>query len=214
MLFGEKYGEEVRWEMPEPTVFVVDDDESVRKMLRWLIESVNLQVEEYTSADDFLASYKPNQVGCIILDVRMPGMSGIELQQKLFQGNSQLPVILLTGHGDVQMAVSAMKNGAFDFVEKPFNNQNLLDIVQKGIAESLRIKDSHMEHKKREARLSSLTTRERQVFDLIVAGQTNKSVARHLDISQKTVEVHRSKVMAKLVAKSLSDLINISKGNV
>ena len=105
--------------MSEPTVFLVDDDEAVRKMLRWLIESVNLQVEEYASADEFLASYQPNQVGCILLDVRMPGMSGPDLQKQLSQGNSELAVIILTGHGDVPMAVTAMKNGAFDFVEKP-----------------------------------------------------------------------------------------------
>ena len=200
--------------MSEPTVFVVDDDEAVRKMLRWLMESVNLQVEEYASADDFLASYQPNQVGCILLDVRMPGMSGPDLQKQLSQGNSALEVIILTGHGDVPMAVSAMKNGAFDFVEKPFNNQKLLDIVQKGITESVRIRDTRAKHEKREARLSTLSTRERQVYDLVVAGNTNKSVARHLGITQKTVEVHRSKMMAKLKAHSLSDLINISQGDV
>ena len=141
----------------------------------------------------------------------MPGMSGIELQQKLFQGNSQLPVILLTGHGDVQMAVGALKNGAFDFVEKPFNNQDLLDIVQKAITESEGIGDKRAEDKKRETMLSTLTSRERQVFDLVVAGKTNKSVAQHLDITQKTVEVHRSTMMLKLEARSLSDLISISK---
>ena len=200
--------------MSEPTVFVVDDDEAVRKMLRWLMESVNLQVEEYTSADDFLASYQPNQVGCILLDVRMPGMSGPDLQKQLSQGNSELAVIILTGHGDVPMAVSAMKNGAFDFVEKPFNNQKLLDIVQKGITESVRIRDNRSDQKKHEVKLSVLTARERQVFDLVVAGKTNKSVSQHLDITQKTVQVHRSKMMEKLEAHSLSDLINISQGNV
>ena len=200
--------------MPEPTVFVVDDDESVRRVLRWLMESVNLQVEEYASADDFLASYQPNQVGCILLDVRMPGMSGMELQKQLLQGNSELPVIILTGHGDVPMAVSAMKNGAFDFVEKPFNNQNLLDIVQMGIKENVRIRHSRTKHKIREASLSALTPRERQVYDLVVAGNTNKSVAQHLGISQKTVEVHRSRMMAKLKAQSLSDLIKISQLDV
>ena len=198
--------------MSEPTVFVVDDDEAVRKMLRWLMESVNLQVEEYASADDFLAYYQPNQVGCVLLDVRMPGMSGPDLLKQLSHVNSGLAVIILTGHGDVPMAVNAMKNGAFDFVEKPFNNQNLLDTVQKGITESVRHRDTRAQHKKREAKLSALSPRERQVFDLIVNGKTNKSVARHLDITQKTVEVHRSKVMAKLEAHSLSDLINISQG--
>ena len=197
--------------MSEPTVFVVDDDEAVRKMLRWLLESVNLQVEEYASADDFLASYQPNQVGCIILDVRMPGMSGIELQQKLFQGNSQLPAILLTGHGEVQMAVSAMKNGAFDFVEKPFNNQNLLDIIQNGIKEGVRLEDDRAKYENLEAKFNALSHRERQVFDLVVAGKTNKSIARDLKITPKTVEFHRANMMAKLKAHSLSDLIYFSK---
>jgi len=144
--------------MPDPIVYIVDDDDAVRQVLRWLITSVDLPVAEYKSADDFLAAFKPNAVGCLLLDVRMPGMSGLELQRRISRDCVGFPIIILTGHADVPMAIEAMKNGAFDFIEKPFNNQNLLDIVQKGITESLRLRDKRAEDKNREQRLSSLTT--------------------------------------------------------
>ncbi len=193
----------------EATVFVVDDDEAVRRFLRGLIESVDLSVETYGSAQEFLDAYEPGRPGCLLLDVRMPGMSGLELQRELAERTSDLPVIILTGHGNVQVAVHAMKAGAFDFVEKPFNNDLLLDRIQKAVAESVEADSNRIKQDEITSRLQLLTPRERQVLDLVVAGQTNKGVARHLDISEKTVEIHRAKVMEKMHAKSLADLVNM-----
>ncbi|NQU59067.1 MAG: response regulator transcription factor [Rhodospirillales bacterium] len=197
--------------MSEPIVYIVDDDGAVRKVLRWLIESVNLPVEEYETADEFLAAFECDVVGCLLLDVRMPGMSGLELQRGIARNCNDFPIIILTGHADVAMAIEAMKNGAFDFVEKPFNNQVLLDLVQKAIGESARSAGKRAEDNKREQTLSTLTSRERQVMDLIVAGETNKSVAQNLSISQKTVEAHRAKVMKKLSVQTLADLVRIAQ---
>lgn len=194
---------------PEPTVFVIDDDKAVRHFLRGLIASVNLRVEAFTSAQEFLAAYRSSSPGCLLLDIRMPGMSGLELQQELSVRGIDLPVIVLTGHGDVQVAVHAMKAGAVDFIEKPFNNELLLDRVQKAVAKSV---DTYEDRIKRDEILNRrklLTPRERQVLDLVVAGESNKGIARHLHISEKTVEIHRANVMGKMQAKSLADLVKI-----
>jgi|TARA_Y100000294_G_scaffold166739_1_gene175326 RNA polymerase sigma factor (sigma-70 family) len=199
--------------MPDPTVFVVDDDDAIRRVLRWLITSVDLQVVEYKSADDFFAAFKRDAVGCLLLDVRMPGMSGLELQRRISKECVGLPIIIITGHADVPMAIEAMKNGAFDFIEKPFNNQALLDIVQKAIKESIRNDEKRAEDDKREQTLSTLTPRERQVLDQIIDGETNKVIARNLGISKKTVEAHRAKVMKKLSVRSLADLVRIVRQN-
>lgn len=200
--------------MPDPTVFVVDDDDAVRRMLCWLMTSVDLPVVAYESADDFLAARERGWVGCLLLDVRMPGMSGLELQRKLNRERVELPVIIITGHADVPMAIEAMKNGAFDFIEKPFNNQMLLDLVQKAIAISARRAENQAKEDKRKQKLSALTPRERQVLDLIAVGETNKAVARNLGISRKTVEAHRAKVVKKLAARSLADLVRIARSLV
>ncbi len=194
---------------PEPTVFVIDDDKAVRHFLRGLIASVNLRVEAFASAQEVLAAYRSSSPGCLLLDIRMPGMSGLELQQELSVRGIDLPVIVLTGHGNVQVAVHAMKAGAVDFIEKPFNNELLLDRVQKAVAKSV---DTYEDRIKRDEILNRrklLTPRERQVLDLVVAGESNKGIARHLHISEKTVEIHRAHVMGKMQAKSLADLVKI-----
>lgn len=192
---------------PEPTVFIVDDDAAVREGLKWLVESVDLKAETFVSAQEFLENYKPRQLGCLLLDIRMPGMSGLALQQVLKSRSFDLPIIILTGHGTVQMAVEAMKAGAFDFIEKPFQNQRLLDRIHDAIDMSM--SNSIESDKKTEVMrlLELLTPREHQVLNMVVAGETNKAIAYRLDISEKTVEVHRAKVMEKLGAVSLADLI-------
>lgn len=193
----------------EATVFIVDDDAAVRRFLLGLIASVDLPVEAYASAQEFLDAYEPGRPGCLLLDVRMPGMSGLELQTKLAERAIRLPVIILTGHGDVQVAVRAMKVGAFDFIEKPFSNELLLDRIQKAVTESVHADNNRAEQDEIIGRIRRLTPRERQVLDLVVAGETNKGVASRLDISEKTVETHRARVMEKMCAKSLAGLVKM-----
>jgi two-component system response regulator FixJ len=194
----------------EPTVFIVDDDDAVRHFLSGLIESIELRVEAFASARDFLEAYEPGRPGCLVLDVRMPGMSGLELQRELVDQAIDLPVIILTGHGNVQLAVHAMKAGAIDFVEKPFDNELLLDRIQRAVAENVRVGSERIKRIEIAERIQLLTPREREVLDLVVAGQTNKGVARHLGISEKTVEVHRANVVRKMQAKSLADLVKMA----
>lgn len=191
----------------EPVVFIIDDDDAVRRFLGGLIESVALRVKAYASAQDFLVAYEPDRPGCLVLDVRMPGMSGLELQRELRERSIDLPVIILTGHGNVQVAVQAMKAGAVEFVEKPFNNELLLDRIEKAVAESVRARGERIKRDEIGQRLQFLTPRERQVLNLVVAGETNKGVARRLAISERTVEIHRANVMRKMRAKSLADLV-------
>ena len=193
----------------EPTVFVVDDDPDVRRFLRSLISSVDLRVELFDSAQSFLEGHKPGTHGCLLLDIRMPGMSGLELQKELAKRKIDIPIIFLTGHGDVQIAVNAMKAGAYDFVEKPFNNELLLDLLQKAVVKGLTAEQSRSEEAEIEQRVSLLTKREQQVMDMVVAGETNKGIARHLDISERTVENHRGKVMSKMQAQSLAQLVKM-----
>lgn len=191
----------------EKTVFIVDDDEVVRESLGWLISSIGLNVETFASAQAFLDSYEHGRPGCLLADVRMPGMSGLELQKHLASQAICLPVVVVTGHGDVQMAVRAMKDGAFDFIEKPFNDQVMLDLVNRAVNECERRRNAQMDRLEVQARIDLLTPRERQVMDMIIAGNTNKQIAYSLDISDKTVEAHRAKVMEKLQATSLAELI-------
>ncbi len=193
----------------EPTVFVVDDDDAVRRFLGGLIASVNLAVETYPSAQEFLAAYQPGRPGCLLLDMRMPGMSGLELQKELAERAIELSVIILTGHGDVATAVHTMKAGAVDFIEKPFNNELLLDRIQKAVADSVEADSTRVKRDEIVGRVDLLTPRERQVLDMVVAGETNKGIGRRLDISEKTVEIHRAKVMEKMQAKSLADLVKM-----
>lgn len=191
----------------DPTVFVVDDNEVFRESVRWLIASVGLTVELYDSARALLDNVAPGRTGCVVADVRMPGISGLELQVMLVEREIALPVIIMTAHGDVTMAVRAMKQGAFDFVQKPFNDQVFLDLVQKAIGESVESADIHLQRVAVRARIDLLTPREREVMDLVTEGATNKLIAARLGISEKTVESHRAKVMEKIDVKSLAELI-------
>ena len=194
---------------PEPTVFIIDDDEAVRRFLSGLIASVGLHVETYASAQEFLDADEPSQPGCLLLDIRMPGMSGLELQKELASRNIRIPIIILTGHGNVQVAVHAMKAGAVDFIEKPFNNELLLDRIQMAVAESVDADTSRVKKDEIAHRMELLTPREHQVLEIVATGETNKAVARRLDISEKTVEIHRARVMEKMQAKSLADLVKM-----
>jgi FixJ family two-component response regulator len=196
----------------EATVFIVDDDAAVRRFLSGLIQSVDLRVETHASAQDFLDAYEPGRPGCLLLDVRMPGMSGLELQRELAGQSIDLPIIILTGHGNVPVAVQAMKAGAVDFIEKPFNNELLLDRIQSAVAQSVRADSARIKRNEISNRLNLLTPRERQVFDLVVAGEVNKGIAHRLGISEKTVEIHRANVMNKMQAKSLASLIKMAIG--
>lgn len=193
----------------EPTVFIVDDDHAVRRFLCGLITSIDVPVEAYASAQDFLDSYKPGRAGCLLLDIRMPEMSGLELQQELDRRAIDLPVIILTGHGNVQVAVNAMKAGAVDFIEKPFNNELLLDRVQRALSEGVKAREARLGQEAIKDRMARLTPRERQVLEQVIAGDTNKGVARRLGISEKTVELHRSRVMEKMQAGSLAALVKM-----
>jgi FixJ family two-component response regulator len=194
---------------PDPTVFVVDDDDAVRRFLSGLIASVGLNVETYASAQEFLDAYERGRAGCLVLDIRMPGMSGLELQKELVERNIQIPVIILTGHGDVQIAVQTMKAGAFDFIEKPFNNELLLDRIQKAMAQQVDVTADRVKRDDIADRISLLTPRERQIMDMIANGEMNKMIAHRLSISEKTVEIHRSRVMEKMQARSLADLVRM-----
>ncbi|MDO8346938.1 MAG: response regulator [Rugosibacter sp.] len=195
---------------PATTVFVVDDDEVVVRSLRWLIESIKLPVVTFVTARDFLETYRPEQPGCLVLDVRMPGMSGIELQEMLKQRQWDIPVLFITGHGDVQMAVRAIKAGAFDFIEKPFNDQDMLDRIQRALAKDAERRRTDTERIALLRRVESLTQREREVMHLVVDGLPNKLIADQLGLSAKTVEVHRARVMEKMGAHSISDLVKMA----
>jgi len=190
----------------KPTVYVVDDDEAVRESLRFLISSVDLQVNTFASATDFLDIYETGLVGCLVVDVRMPGMSGLELQRQLSDRSINLPVIIITGHGDVDMAVRAMKSGAFDFIQKPFNDQVLLDLIQAALDKNARAAEEDAERANIADQLKQLTDREREVLNGIVEGSSNKDIAANLNLSEKTIEFHRSKVMRKMSATSLAEL--------
>jgi FixJ family two-component response regulator len=192
-----------------PTVFVVDDDEGVRNSLRFLLKSVGLTARAVPSAAEFLDSYRPGQPGCLVLDVRMPGMSGLELQQQLNLRGAPIPVIFITGHGDVPMAVEAMQHGAFDFLQKPFRDQDLIDRIQRALARDARNRTALAQHDRIRQRIASLTPREREVLSLMTQGKANKVMAAELGVSQRTVEIHRARVMEKSGATSLAQLVRM-----
>ncbi len=194
----------------EPIVYIVDDDSALRDSLRWLLESVGLKTVSHAHPQDFLENYPPGQAGCLLLDVRMPDMSGLHLQQQLPKLGIHLPVIIITGHGDVPTAVAAMKHGALDFIEKPFNEQLLLDCVQNALHHDQEYRQIQARNRAVAERFESLTHREREVMELVVQGLPNKAIADALKVSRKTVEVHRAKVMEKMNAQSLSDLIQMA----
>jgi FixJ family two-component response regulator len=192
---------------PEQRVYVVDDDEAMRDSLVWLLESHGLAVAPYASAEGFLAAYGEAMRGCLVLDVRMPGMSGLELYEALNARRSTLPVIFVTGHGDVPMAVSALKKGAVDFIEKPFRDGDMLRLIEQCLAMERTLREAREQEATLQRRLASLTERERQVLERVVAGKLNKQIADDLAISIKTVEVHRARVMEKMAAGSLAELV-------
>ena len=198
--------------MPEPEsmVFIVDDDEAMRDALDTLIRSVGMKTVLHASADEFLASYDPEQPGCLVLDVRMPGMSGLELQDRLVEEGVDLPVIIITGHGDVPMAVRAMRAGALDFLEKPFREQDLLHRIHQAIERDAKIRRERAAKADIVARLASLTSREREVMERVVAGKHNKAIASELGVSHKTVEFHRVKIMEKMKADSVAALVRMA----
>jgi FixJ family two-component response regulator len=191
----------------EPTVYVVDDDQAVGNSLSWLIGSINLNVEMHGSARSFLEACEPAHSGCLVLDVRMPGMSGLDLQEELVNHGITLPVIIITGHADVPMAIRAMKAGAFDFVEKPFNDQVLLERIQEAIKCDADARQHAAQWLAIDSRIATLTRREREVMDCVVAGKSNRQIADELGVSMKTVEAHRANMMLKMSADSLSNLV-------
>ncbi len=193
----------------EITVFVVDDDQAVRESLALLVHSVGLQAETFASARDFLDAYRPDRRGCLITDIRMPGMSGLELQEQLSAQGYHIPVIVLTGFGDVPAAVRALKGGAVDFVEKPFNPQALLDLVQQAIVRDAEIREQGAHQARLAERMSLLTPREQEVMALVVAGKANKVIAIDLSISERTVELHRARIMKKMQTRSLAELVRM-----
>jgi len=194
---------------PDPTVFVVDDDPAMRDSLCWLLQSVDLHVETYPSADAFLAAYDAGRPGCLVLDVRMPGMSGLNLQDELRARNIRLPIIMLSGHAEVPTAVRALKAGAIDFMEKPFSDELLLDRIRQAIDLDRERRDAGARRAAVAERYALLTPREREVMELVTAGKANKVIAADLGLSPKTVEVHRAAVMDKMHADSVADLVRM-----
>jgi len=189
-----------------PTIFVVDDDVRMRDSLSWLLASVGLPVKTFGSATDFLKACDPHCHGCLILDIRMPDISGLQLQDMLAERGIRLPIIMITGHADVPTAVRAVQKGAVDFLEKPFNDQVLLDRINAALAADTQRQHEDAAHTAILRRMDSLTSREREVLDLVVGGSLNKQIAATLGISSKTVEVHRAHVMEKMAAKSVAEL--------
>lgn len=190
-----------------PTVFVVDDDEAICQSLCLLIEDIGLNVKTFGGAQEFLSHYDLSQPGCLVLDVRMSGMSGLELQARLRELNMEIPTVIITGHGDVPMAVEAMKAGAMDFIEKPFRDQVLLDSIQRAVELDRRIRAARQQSAGFQSRMENLTRRERQVMDLLVLGKSNKTIAYELGISQKTVDFHRTNVLSKTGVASVVELV-------
>jgi FixJ family two-component response regulator len=198
----------------QETVFVVDDDEAIRDSLRWLLEANGYRVQCFASAEQFLEAYRSGQyaaqIGCLILDVRMTGMTGLELQEKLIAENSTMPIIFVTGHGDVPMAVSTMKKGAMDFIEKPFDEAELRKLVERMLEKARNESADVQQQRVATERLSKLTAREQQVLERIIAGRLNKQIADDLSISIKTVEAHRANIMEKLSVNTVADLLRLA----
>ncbi len=194
------------------TVYVVDDDEAVRDSLQWLLEGKDYRVRCFDSAESFLSRYDPREVACLIIDIRMGGMTGLELQDRLIERHSPLPIVFITGHGDVPMAVDTMKKGALDFIQKPFKEDDLLGLVDRMQDKAREAFAGHQQAASRDALLGKLTSREAQVLERIVAGRLNKQIADDLGISIKTVEAHRANIMEKLNANTVADLLKIALG--
>jgi two-component system response regulator FixJ len=192
-----------------PTIYVVDDDDGMRRALDALLSTVGYKTAVFSRPSEFLAGFKPDTAGCLVLDIRMPDMSGLEVQQQLNRMGSMLPVIFITGHGDVPMAVQAMKEGAFEFIQKPFRDQDLLDRINHALKQDAENRNTVARRADVQHRLESLTPRERQVMDMVVDGAANKVIAIDLALSERTVEIHRAKVMEKMGARSVAHLVKL-----
>jgi FixJ family two-component response regulator len=210
MIGTEAIGERHRTTEEQPVVFVIDDDQLVRDAVHDLFRSIGLRVESFGSAQDFLQSKRPDAPGCIVLDVRLPGASGLEFQRTLAESSIQFPVIFISGHGDIPMSVRAMKSGAIEFLTKPLREQELLDAVQAGIERDRARRRQVKLVGELQERFNSLTSREREVFALVVTGRPNKQIAHQLELSEMTVKVHRSQALRKMRAKSLVDLVRMA----
>ena len=197
--------------MPDAIVYVVDDDETVRRSLARLVRSVGLKVDTFASAQAFLEHKGQDRPSCLVLDVRLPGLSGLDLQTAMGQSQRTMPIIFITGLGNVPMTVRAMKGGAQDFLEKPFEDQELLDAIQRALARSRAARAEDAERADIEGRLATLTPRERQVLELVVAGLLNKQIAGELGAAEKTIKVHRGRVMKKMQADSVAELVRMTQ---
>jgi RNA polymerase sigma factor (sigma-70 family) len=191
------------------TVFIVDDDPAIRIAMQALMDSVNIKHEIFSSADEFLKNELQHRAGCLVLDIRMPGIGGLDLQEELIARGNMMPIIFISGHGDIPMAVAAMQKGAVDFIQKPFRDQELLDCVRLALRTDKQTREKHEYNAKISHLLQKLTDRERDVFDLVVTGKPNKVIGYELGVSQRTVEIHRSRVMEKMQARSLADLVRM-----
>jgi FixJ family two-component response regulator len=196
---------------PDSIVYVVDDDSSVREAIKSLIRSVGLRVETFGTAQEFLKSARPDAPGCVVLDVRLPGLSGLDLQRELAANGINLPVIFITGHGDIPMSVRAMKAGALEFLTKPFRDQDLLDAIQQALERDRGARQQRSETAELRERFDSLTAREREVMGLVVSGLLNKQIAGELGTSEVTIKIHRSQVMKKMSAGSLAELVRMTE---
>ncbi len=192
------------------TIFIVDDDEAIRDSLAVLLKTVDLNATTFSSGDEFLEAYDPGWEGCILLDIRMPGTSGMEVQKRLAESGCSIPIIFITGHGDIPMAVEAMHVGAFDFIQKPFRDQDLLDRIDQALTTSNEQGQQAARKKTVQNQLQTLTPREQEVMQLVVHGSANKVIAMDLGVSQRTVEIHRARVMEKMQARSLAELVRMA----
>jgi FixJ family two-component response regulator len=192
-----------------PVIYVVDDDDGMRRALDTLLSTVGYKTAVYSRPTEFLANFKADAPGCLVLDIRMPDMSGLEVQQQLNRMGSMMPVIFITGHGDVPMAVQAMKEGAFEFIQKPFRDQDLLDRINHALKQDAENRSTVARRAEVQHRLQTLTPRERQVMDMVVDGAANKVIAIDLNLSERTVEIHRAKVMEKMGARSVAHLVKL-----
>jgi two-component system response regulator TtrR len=193
-----------------PTAYVVDDDESIRTLWRWLMESNGIAVKTFATAADFIESYRGGGAGCLVLDLELPGMSGLELQEYLHGRDVEIPIVFVTGHGDVPAAVSALKGGAVDFIQKPFSYKDVLAVIETAFERDAKIREKRNRQSRIAGRLATLTEREQEVLQRVIEGKPNKIIAAELDISMKTVEFHRAKVMEKMGVTSVAELVQFA----